>query len=186
MKWAFLLASCALLTACNDVNPFSGGPDREPDVLYVPTPDRVVSAMLELADLQKGDVLYDLGSGDGRIPIMAAQTYGIHAVGIEIDPRLVAQARRNARAAGVEHLVTFEQADLFETDISEASVVTLYLLSTLNLKLRPKLLEELEPGARVVSHAFGMSDWEPQKRVELGGRTIFLWTVPENFIPGFN
>lgn len=160
--------------------------DRRPDVHYVPTPQMVVDEMLEVAELDEDDVLYDLGSGDGRIPITAAHEYGIRAVGIELDRKRVTEARRNAEEAGVEDLVTFHQADLFESDISEATVVTLYLLSTINLKLRPKLLDELEPGSRVVSHAFGMGDWIPtETRKVAHDSEIYLWEVPEKFVPGF-
>lgn len=152
---------------------------RSPDVVYVPTPQHVVDQMLELADVRSGDVLYDLGSGDGRIPITAARKYGIRAVGIDIDPERIAEARENARKAGVEKLVTFRQADLFTSDIGEASVVTLYLLESLNEKLRPKLLAELEPGTRIVSHAFRMGDWQPEVARDAQGSEIFLWRVPE-------
>jgi cyclopropane fatty-acyl-phospholipid synthase-like methyltransferase len=155
-------------------------PERRPDVVYVPTPQPVVDGMLELANVKKGDVLYDLGSGDGRIPVTAAKTYGIRAVGIDIDPKRIAEARANAREAGVTDRVTFRRADLFQSDISEASVVTLYLLQSLNEKLRPKLLAELKPGTRVVSHAFSMGEeWEPEETRQINGSTIYLWTIPE-------
>ena len=152
---------------------------RTPDVIYVPTPQHVVDAMLRLGRVGKDDVLYDLGSGDGRIPITAAKTHGIRAVGIDIDPKRIAESRANAASTGVEHLVSFRQADLFASDISEASVVTLYLLPSLNEKLRPKLLAELKPGTRIVSHAFRMGDWEPEVAQTVEGSEIFLWTVPE-------
>lgn len=153
---------------------------RTPDVIYVPTPDTVVAAMLELAQVGPGDVLYDLGSGDGRIPIAAARTHGIRAVGIDIDPVRIREANENAQAAGVTDLVTFREADLFESDISEASVVTLYLLQSLNVRLRPKLLAELKPGTRIVSHSFDMADeWEPEQTRRVDNRMIYLWTVPE-------
>jgi trans-aconitate methyltransferase len=151
---------------------------RTPDVIYVPTPQPVVDAMLKMANVKKGDVLYDLGSGDGRIPITAAKRYGVRAVGIDIDPERIAEANENAKKAGVTNLVTFRNADLFTSDFSEASVVTLYLLDSLNEKLRPKLLSELKPGTRIVSHAFRMGDWEPQKTQEVDGRMIYFWTVP--------
>ena len=151
---------------------------REPDVIYVPTPQPVVDAMLKLAEVRKGDILYDLGSGDGRIPITAAKTYGVRAVGIDIDPERIAEARANAQQAGVTDRVTFKQADLFESDFSEASVVTLYLLESLNEKLRPKLLAELKPGTRVVSHAFRMGDWKPEVTQTVDGSTIYFWKVP--------
>ncbi|MCD9096088.1 class I SAM-dependent methyltransferase [Luteimonas fraxinea] len=155
-------------------------PSREPDVIYVPTPEPVVDAMLNLAGVKAGDVLYDLGSGDGRIPIAAAQRFGVRGVGIDINPVRVREANANAETAGVTNLVTFKEADLFKEDISEASVVTLYLLQSLNVKLRPKLLAELKPGTRIVSHAFDMADqWEPEQTQEVDGTRIYLWTVPE-------
>jgi SAM-dependent methyltransferase len=149
---------------------------REPDVIYVPTPPPVVQAMLRLGGVKKGDLLYDLGSGDGRIPIAAAKVYGVRGVGIDIDPKRIAEA--NAKAAGVSHLVSFRQADLFETDFREASVVTLYLLPSLNEKLRPRLLAQLKPGTRIVSHAFDMGEWKPEVTQQVEGSTIYLWTVP--------
>jgi SAM-dependent methyltransferase len=156
-------------------------PDQtlRPDIFFLGTPQPVVDAMLEMADIQRGDVLYDLGSGDGRIPIAAAKRYGIRAVGIEIDPGMIAEARANARKAGVEHLVTFVERDLFLADISEASVVTLYLLDRLNLQLRPKLLRDLEPGTRIVSHQFGMGDWRPEAARSIGRSDVYLWRIPE-------
>jgi ribosomal protein L11 methylase PrmA len=177
---AFALIACnapATNTTAEAQTPLAQ--DRGPDVIYVPTPQETVDAMLQLAEVKKGDVVYDLGSGDGRIPITAAKTYGVKAVGIDIDPQRIRESNENAKAAGVTNLVTFRQADLFASDISEANVVTLYLLSSLNDKLRPKLLAELKPGTRVVSHAFGMSDWEPEKTIQTGGGTIYLWRIPE-------
>ncbi|WP_269716402.1 SAM-dependent methyltransferase [Caulobacter sp. NIBR2454] len=150
----------------------------KPDVIYVATPQPVVDAMLEMAKVAPGDVLYDLGSGDGRIPITAAKRFGVRAVGIEIDVALVREASRIARRQRVDHLATFRKTDLFEADLSEASVVTLYLLDTLNLRLRPKLLRELKPGSRVVSHAFDMGEWKPDAVREVDGNTIYLWTIP--------
>jgi precorrin-6B methylase 2 len=158
--------------------------DTDQDIHYIPTPESVVDEMLRLAELQEGDLLYDLGSGDGRIPIAAARDYGVRAIGIEIDARLVERARRNARRAGVDHLVEFRQEDLFATDLRDANVVALYLGDTLNLRLRPKLLEELEPGARVVSHAFGMGGWIPDTKKTVANRQVYKWTVPKTFIPG--
>lgn len=153
---------------------------REPDVVYVPTPTEVVEAMLKLAKVGPDDVLYDLGSGDGRIPIAASKQFGIRAVGIDINPERIREANANAQAAGVTGKVTFLQQDLFESDISDASVVTLYLLQSLNVKLRPKLLADLKPGTRIVSHAFDMAgEWEPEQTVEVGDTRIYLWTVPE-------
>jgi len=150
-----------------------------PDIFFLGTPQPVVDAMLELADVKPGDVLCDLGSGDGRIPITAAKRYGIRAVGIEIDPEMVAEARANARKTGVAHLVTFVERDLFLADIGEASVVTLYLLDRINLQLRPKLLRDLAPGTRIVSHQFGMGNWEPEATRAIGRRDIHLWRVPD-------
>ncbi len=153
---------------------------RTPDVVYVPTPNKVVDAMLQLANTDSNDVVYDLGSGDGRIPITAAQKYNARGVGIEIDPQRVSEANENAQNSGVSDRVEFRQQDLFESDFSDATVVTLYLLSDLNEKLRPRLLQELEPGTRIVSHAFGMGDWEPEETQQVDGSTIYLWIVPEN------
>jgi precorrin-6B methylase 2 len=154
-------------------------PKKAPDVIYVPTPQPVVDAMLNLAEVKKGDVLYDLGSGDGRIPITAAKRFGVRGVGIEINPERLREANANAQKEGVTNLVTFKEEDLFVTDFSEASVVTLYLLDRLNEQLRPRLLAELKPGTRIVSHAFRMGDWEPEQTVEVGSSTIYRWTVPE-------
>ncbi|ACK72484.1 putative RNA methylase [Gloeothece citriformis PCC 7424] len=150
------------------------------DVPYVPTSEAVVQEMLRIAQVSENDILYDLGSGDGRIPIKAAQLYGARGVGVEIDPKLVQEATENAKKAGVSDRVQFIEQDLFQTDISEATVVTLYLLSTVNLRLRPKLLTELKPGTRIVSHAFNMGDWKPEKVVEVNGNSkIYYWVVPE-------
>jgi 2-polyprenyl-3-methyl-5-hydroxy-6-metoxy-1,4-benzoquinol methylase len=129
--------------------------------------------------VHKGDVLYDLGSGDGRIVVTAAKDYGIRAVGIDINPERIKEANENAKQAGVTNLVTFRNEDLFEADIKEASVVTLYLLTSLNLKLRPKLWKDLKPGTRIVSQTFDMGDWKPEKEESIDGRRIYLWRVPE-------
>jgi ribosomal protein L11 methylase PrmA len=152
---------------------------QQPDVIYVPTPHDVVEDMLRLANVGKGDVLYDLGSGDGRIAIAAAKKYGIRAVGIDIDPERIKEATANAKKAGVEKLVTFRQEDLFKADFREATVITLYLLPDLNVKLRPKLWAEMKPGTRIVSHQFDMGTWKPEKRLESNGRTVYFWTVPK-------
>jgi tRNA G37 N-methylase Trm5 len=160
---------------------FAQAPARTqvPDVIYVPTPYEVVDEMLRLANVKKGDVLYDLGSGDGRIPVTAAKKFGIRAVGVDIDPQRIEEAKENAKKNGVARLVEFRNEDLFRTRFSEATVVTLYLLPDLNVKLRPRLLAELKPGTRVVSHQFDMGTWKPDKKVELSaGRTIYLWTIP--------
>jgi cyclopropane fatty-acyl-phospholipid synthase-like methyltransferase len=149
-----------------------------PDVHFVPTPQQVVDRMLELARIQPGDFLIDLGSGDGRIPITAAKRYGIKALGIDIDPERIKEANANAQKEGVTDKVTFRQENLFETDISQANVITLYLLERLNAKLRPKLLSDLKPGSRVVSHAFSMGDWQPDTHEVVDGRSVYLWTIP--------
>jgi SAM-dependent methyltransferase len=153
---------------------------RHPDVPYVPTPPEVVAEMLKIAGVTKDDVVYDLGSGDGRIVIAAAKDFGARGVGIDISSKLVAEARANAEKAGVADRVKFVEQDLFEANISDATVVTLYLLPDINLKLRPKLWRELKPGTRVVSHSFDMDDWEPQKTVTVNNRTIHFWVVPED------
>lgn len=151
---------------------------REPDVIFVPTAYTTVKAMLELAQVTQGDTVYDLGCGDGRIVVTAALEYGARAVGIELQAELLREAQALAKRLKVEDKVRFIQGDLFETDISEATVVTLYLLTRLNVKLRPKLMRELKPGTRIVSHAFGMGDWQPEKVVRDGGSSIFLWRIP--------
>jgi SAM-dependent methyltransferase len=163
-----------------------GWQTKQPDVIFVPTPDRVVEEMLRVADVRKNDLIYDLGCGDGRIVIQAAQKVGSRGVGIDIDPQRIEESRQNASAAGVEHLVQFLEQDLFQTDFSDATVVTLYLLPMLNLKLRPRLLTELRPGTRVVSHDFGMNEWIPDQKtvVVIGERHhwVYHWIVPANVI----
>jgi precorrin-6B methylase 2 len=155
-------------------------PLRSPDVPYVPTPQNVVEAMLKLGEVKKGDVLYDLGSGDGRIPITAAKMFGVRGTGIDINPERIAEANANAKKEGVTDKVKFLNQDLFETNISDATIVTLYLLPSINLKLRPKLWKDLKPGTRIVSHSFDMGDWEPEKKIEVDGRYLYLWRVPAN------
>ena len=153
-------------------------PARAPDVFYVPTPPAVVDAMLEMAKVTSSDVVYDLGCGDGRIPIAAAQKYGARGIGIDIDPARIAEAKENAKAAGVTDKVRFLEQDLFTSDFKEATVVTLYLLPSLNQKLMPKLKAELKPGTRIVSHAFDMGpDWPPEEKREVEGKTIYFWTI---------
>ena len=150
---------------------------RAPDVKYVPSPQSVVDAMLELAHVTAADIVYDLGSGDGRIPIRAAQRYGARAVGVELEPRLVAEASDNAKRAGVAGRVWFVNQDLFETDFSDATVVTLFLMPRLNQQLIPKL-KALRPGARVVSHMWDMGpDWPPEQTQDVSGLMIYLWTI---------
>ncbi len=169
----------ALLLSLTVASAASSAPQK-PDVIYVPTPQSVVDAMLDMAKVAPGDILYDLGSGDGRIPITAAKRFGVRSVGIEIDAALVRQASREARRQRVDQLASFRKADLFATDLSEATVVTLYLLDTVNLRLRPKLLSELKPGVRVVSHAFHMGDWTPDEVREVDGNMIYMWTIPSH------
>jgi SAM-dependent methyltransferase len=165
----------------------SAKPARQPDVPYVPSTERAVQEMLKLADIKKTDVVYDLGCGDGRIVIAAAKTYGARGVGIDINPERIKEANTNAKAAGVEHLVRFEENDLFEADFKEATVVTLFLLPTINLKLRPKLQAQLKPGTRVISNTFDMGDWKAEKEQSIGdggdedysglSNRFFLWTI---------
>jgi SAM-dependent methyltransferase len=154
---------------------------HEADALYLPTPHPVVEAMLRLAGATRGDVIFDLGSGDGRIPIAAARAYGVRGVGIELDGRMVELARRNARDAGIERLVEFRQEDLFLADLREATVVTLFLFPDLNRRLEPKLRAELRPGTRIVSHRFGIGDWPPDRTIEVDGHALLLWTVPRGW-----
>jgi cyclopropane fatty-acyl-phospholipid synthase-like methyltransferase len=156
--------------------PFKG--TKQPDVRYVPSPESVVDAMLALARVTANDVVFDLGSGDGRIPIAAAKRYGAFGVGIEIDARLNREAADNAKKAGVTDRVRFLTQDLFEADISAASVVTLFLLPRLNRELMPKLRRELRPGTRIVSHQFDMGEqWPPEKAEDVNGLMIYLWTI---------
>ena len=149
-----------------------------PDVVYVPTPQEVVDVMLEMADVGPDDVLYDLGSGDGRIPITAASRWGTRGVGIDIDPDRIREANAGARKAGVTDKVEFIEGDMFDADLSDATVVTLYLLPRLNLRLRPTLLA-LEPGTRIVTHNYHMGDWEPQAQRIVGDSVVYFWEVPE-------
>jgi len=152
-------------------------PLRAPDVMFVPTPQEVVEAMLRLADVSEKDVVYDLGSGDGRIPITAAQMFGATGVGIELNPDLIKEATSNAASAGVGDKVRFLNEDLFETDLRPATVITLYLLREMNLKLMPRL-KELKPGTRIVAHSFGMgAEWQPDKIEQVSGKSIFYWVV---------
>ena len=155
-------------------------PLRQPDVIFVPTPPEVVQAMLKVAKVGPGDVIYDLGSGDGRIPIAAVKDFGAaRATGIDIDPQRIKEAMANHASSGVGDMVRFLNQDLFETNISDATVVTLYLLPSLNLKLRPKLMAELKPGTRIVSHAFDMGDWAPEQELDVNGRKVYFWTIPK-------
>jgi SAM-dependent methyltransferase len=159
----------------------SPSPEQVPiNTPYVASPEQVVAAMLDLANISKNDTVYDLGCGDGRIVISAAKKYGARGVGIDINPARIDEARANARSAGVADRVSFEVNDLFDADIHNATVVALYLLPEANMRLRPRLLRELKPGTRVVSHSFNMGDWKPdtEKLVD-GGAHLYLWTIPQ-------
>lgn len=151
---------------------------RAPDVRYEPSSPEVVMEMLKLADVKAGDMVYDLGCGDGRIVIAAAEKFGARGVGIDIDPDRIKEARENARKAGVTGRVKFRNEDLFESDVREATVVALYLYPSVNLKLRPKLWKELRPGTRIVSHSHDMGDWKAEKETEVNGDKIYYWTIP--------
>ena len=155
---------------------------RGPDVQYVPTPENVVDEMLRITGVTKDDVVYDLGCGDGRLVITAAKRYGARGVGIDIDPQRITESRDNARQADVTERVRFLEQDLFEADIRQATVVTLYLLPKLNVQLRPKLLHDLKPGTRVVSHDFDMAEWQPDRTVQVPGASrphaVHYWVVP--------
>jgi len=177
---ATALIVAALLTVVPPVGArgLRGGQGGTSLAPFVPTPQDVVERMLALAGVTKDDVVYDLGCGDGRIVITAAKTFGARGVGIDIDPQRIAEARANAKKAGVEKRVEFRLGDLFEADLHEATVVTLYLLPSLNVKLMPKLRKELRKGARVVSHDFEMGDWKPDRTVQVGNASVYLWTIP--------
>ncbi len=148
------------------------------DVPFVASHDAVIMAMLKLAKVTEYDIVYDLGCGDGRIPILAAQKFGARGVGIDIDPERIREAKDNAGSAGVRDKVRFIQQDLFQADIRAATVVTLYLLTSVNEKLKPKLRKELAPGTRIVSHQFGMGDWKPDRKTKARGRQVLMWVVP--------
>jgi cyclopropane fatty-acyl-phospholipid synthase-like methyltransferase len=173
----FALLAC--VGALCSVRTSAQAPVRSPDTVYIPTPNAVVTAMLRLAHVGPGDVVYDLGSGDGRIPIAAVKDFGAaRGVGIELDGTRVREATENARKAGVADRVEFRREDLFETDLRPATVVTLYLSSAINSKLVPRFLSQLPTGARVVSHVFDIPGWEPFERVVVDNRPVFLWTIP--------
>ena len=193
------LSVCILLISCAVLWGQTGLQQKRPEVPYVPTPEEVVAEMLRMANVTQDDVLYDLGCGDGRIVITAAKELGCRGVGIDIDMTRIQESRVNASNAGVTDKVEFLHMDLFEADISQASVVTLYLLSRVNLRLRPKLIRELKPGTRVVSHDFSMGDWEPEKSIVIEDKvdyvpfhdtrfvddywdkhTVYFWVIPAN------
>lgn len=167
----------------NDLSGFSS--DIYLDVPFVPSDDAVIEAMLDLAEAGPDDILYDLGAGDGRIVVTAAMTRNISGVGIELDPLRVAEAMEYAADSRVEYLVDFVEEDLFEADFSEATIVTLYLLHSINIDLRPRFLTELRPGTRIISHAFDMGDWKADKRVEIGGISLYKWIVPAQVAGGW-
>jgi SAM-dependent methyltransferase len=176
MKKLLLLVVClapVLLYAQLHDSPFN--PKKV--VPYVPTSPETVSAMLKLACVEKNDLVIDLGCGDGRIVIAAAKEYGAHGIGVDIDPERIKEAWENAQKEGVANLIEFRLGDLFNADIRKATVVALYLLPNVNMKLRPKLWRELKPGTRVVSHSFDMEDWKADKTEEVGGSRIFLWII---------
>lgn len=151
-----------------------------PDVIYVPTPTVVVEEMLRMAAVKPGEMVYDLGCGDGRIVIAAARDFGARGIGVDIDPKRIAESKANAEKAGITDRVQFQQADLFTMNFSDADVVMLYLLPALNVRLRPRLLDELRPGTRIVSHAFMMGDWQPDERAQVGNpeKSVYYWVIP--------
>jgi hypothetical protein len=159
-------------------------PSPKPDIFYLPTPQRLVDVMLLMAEVKKDDMLYDLGSGDGRLVITAAKRYGARGIGIEIDPKLLELAKRNAARANVQDKVEFRQADLFQSNFQDATVITLYLLDTLNERLRPQIFAQVKPGTRIVSHAFHMGEWLPdaERKLTIQGKPYeaFFWVVPAN------
>jgi SAM-dependent methyltransferase len=174
----FVAPACHRPTAAKETRGSDATATRTPDVIFVPTPELVVEEMMNLARVGPGDVVYDLGCGDGRIAIAAAKRGAARSVCVDIDPDRIAEARANVKEEGVSDKVTILQADLFQVDFSDATVVTLYLLPDLNLKLRPKILA-LRPGTRIVSHAFDMGDWKPEVEEVVDGKTVYFWTVPE-------
>ena len=181
---AFLLGGQAAIADGLSTAPLllaqSESPQRPPDVPFVATPGEVVDQMLRLGKVGKHDVLYDLGSGDGRIVIAAVKDFGAaRGTGIDIDPQRIKEANANAATNKVTDKVRFLNQDLFTTNLSEATVVSLYLLPSLKLKLRPKLMAELKPGTRIVSHAFDMGDWAPEQTVDVEGRKVYFWTIPK-------
>jgi SAM-dependent methyltransferase len=180
--YAVILASSVAGNSCAEQPTPGPSSLRAPDVHYEPTSPDVVEVMLGLANVKAGEVVYDLGCGDGRIVITAVREFGARGVCVDIDPQRIAESQKNARAAAVADHIRFLNQDLFATDLSEAAVVMLFLSPALNLKLRPKLLRELKPGARIVSHWHDMGDWKPQKtvRVQSSGRerSVYLWVIP--------
>jgi SAM-dependent methyltransferase len=173
-----VVAFVPLAVSTRTVGSMADAQTRPPDVRFVATPPEIVDAMLTAARVTSADIVYDLGSGDGRIVIAAAKKFGARGVGIEINPQLVAESKANARAAAVSHVVQFIEGDLFTADFSAATVVALYLSPSLNERIKPRLLRELRPGTRVVSYVYDMLGWTADQRVDVDGRWVFLWTVP--------
>lgn len=165
---------CLILCSCETIP----GMKTDPDVMFITTPHKVVKEMLKLAEVKKDDVVYDLGSGDGRIVIAAARDFGAKGVGIELDKALVAESVKNAKKEGVSERVTFLEEDFFTVDLRDATVVTVYLLPELNVRLVPKFLKELKPGSRIVSHRWEMGKWKPDLTLKAYGTTVYLWVVP--------
>ncbi|MGQ9800193.1 MAG: class I SAM-dependent methyltransferase [Candidatus Saccharicenans sp.] len=183
IKTVLMLIGCYFLLAGFPATNRLQAQEVHLDVPFVPTPYEVIEDMLRFAEFKKGDVLYDLGCGDGRIVIEAARRAGIRAVGIDIDPQRIKESRENARIAGVEQLVEFRRADIFQSDLSEATVITMYLLPDVNIRLRPTLLS-LKPGTKIISHQFDLDEWQADRMtyvpVDLYVHTVFLWVVPAN------
>jgi len=178
MRWSALpLLGLTFLCVASAQRP--GPREVQINAPYLATPPEVVTAMLQLAGVSGNDTVYDLGCGDGRIVIAAASAYGARGVGIDLNPNRIDEARANARSAAVSDLVRFEVNDLFDADIRNATVVAIYLLPDVNVRLRPRLLSELRPGTRIVSHSFGIGDWKPDKETTVAGERIYLWTVPQ-------
>ncbi len=177
---AALVLTFAVTLAASPIAAVQQAPARPPDVPWVPTRDEVVDGMLKLAKVTSGDVVYDLGCGDGKILIAAARQYGARGVGVDIDPQRIKEANENAQKAGVADKVTFILGDIFDPaiKIGDATVVTLFLLPRLNILLRPRLWKELKPGTRVVSNSFDMGDWTPQTTQQFGNFTVYFWTIP--------
>lgn len=173
---AVLQVFCAVLfLAAPLLAQYEEGPGEVP---YVPTPPDIVEAMLKLGEIKSGDFVIDLGCGDGRIVVMAAQKFGARGIGYDINPERIREANENAEKAKVAGKVQFIEKNLFDADIAKATLVTLYLLPDVNMRLRPKLWKDLKPGTRVVSHSFDMGDWKPEKKLEVNGRTLYLWRIP--------
>ncbi len=185
LRRLIVLVTAAMVVALTQIDPAAQAQAvmRDPDVIFISTPQSVVDAMLKLAKVTKDDVVYDLGCGDGRIVVTAAKQFGARGVGIDIDPKRIKESNANAMAAGVADRVKFMQTDIFadSTNLSEATVVTLYLLPSLNVRLLPKLRRELKPGTRIVSNSFDMGEWQAERTIEVDGRTIYFWTMPKSF-----